>query len=316
MSGQSDARLAAVSVDLDSLPHYLRIQGLSEATLDERALSLVAEKAIPRLLELFDAARMSATFFVIGADLALPGMKRALSDAHAAGVELASHTFSHDYAISRWPREQIDADLVRCEEALAELGVTVKGFRAPGYTLTPALLQAAAARGYEYDSSAFPATPYYLLKAGVMGTLAALQRPSRAILDSPRVLLAPRVPYRPSLTAPYSRGDAALIELPMSVAPITHVPFIGTFATSLPWPLVELTFRALRRDALFNFELHAIDVLDATDGIPPALVRQQRDLQVPVREKLARLSRLFGWLGDDRERVTVLEAARRLRPVL
>lgn len=309
-------RLAAVSVDLDSLPHYLRIQGLPESTLDERALSLVAEKAIPRLLELFANSRMPATFFVIGSDVGLPGMKRALSDAHAAGVELASHTFSHDYEISRWPRADIDADLRRCEAALGELGVEVRGFRAPGYTLTPALLQAVAARGYEYDSSTFPATPYYLAKAGVMGALAALQRPSRAILDSPRVLLAPRTPYRPSLENPYSRGASDLIELPMSVAPITHVPFIGTFATAMPWPLVELTFRSLRRDAFFNFELHAIDVLDQTDGIPEVLVRQQRDLRVPVREKLDRLGRLFGWLGDDRERVTVLDAARRLRAML
>jgi hypothetical protein len=309
-------RLAAVSVDLDSLPHYCRIQGLPESSLDERALSVVADKAIPRLLELFSNARMPATFFVIGADVSLPGMKRALTEAHAAGVELASHSFSHDYEISRWTSENISADLLRCEAALAELGVTPRGFRAPGYTLTPALLQAVAARGYEYDSSTFPATPYYLLKASVIGTLAALQRPSRAILDSPKVLLAPRVPYRPALDAPYSRGAAPLLELPMSVAPLTHVPFIGTFATAMPWPLVELTFRSFRRDAFFNFELHAIDVLDATDGVPEALVRQQRDLRVPTRVKLERLGKLFGWLGDDRERVTVLEAARRLRAVV
>ena len=67
---------------------------------------------------------------------------------------------------------------------------------------------------------------------------------------------------------------------------------------------------------LFNFELHAVDVLDATDGIPAELVRQQRDLQVPVKVKMERLGKLFAWLGEDRERVTVLEAARRLRPLV
>ena len=88
-----------------------------------------------------------------------------------------------------------------------------------------------------------------------MGALEVLRRPSRAILDSPRVLAAPRTPYRPSLESPYSRGDAPLLELPMAVAPFTRLPFIGTFATSLPWPLVETTFRAMRGDAFFNFEL-------------------------------------------------------------
>ena len=133
------------------------------------------------------------------------------------------------------------------------------------------------------DSSTFPAVPYYLAKAGVMGALEVLRRPSRAILDSPRVLGAPRVPYRPSLEQPYARGSAPLMELPMAVAPFTRLPFIGTFATSLPWPLVEATYRSMRGDTFFNFELHAIDVLDDTDGIPPELVRQQRTSSVPYR---------------------------------
>lgn len=309
-------RLSALSVDLDSLPHYCRIQGLPQRLLDERARSVVATKAIPRLLELFAQHGAPATFFVIGADVATDGMAQALKASHAAGVELASHSHSHDYALSRLPQAQIEADLLRCEEALSTVGVKPLGFRAPGYTLSAPLLAAVAARGYEYDSSTFPATPYYLAKGAVMGALSLLGRPSRAILDSPRVLLAPRTPYRPSLRAPYSRGEAALIELPMAVAPLTGLPFIGTFATSAPWLLVEAAFRSLRRDALFNFELHAIDVLDQSDGIPAELVRQQRDLQVSARVKLARLGKLFAWLGADRDRVTVLEAARRLRPLV
>lgn len=309
-------RLSALSVDLDSLTHYCRIQGLPDSILDERALGLLAEKAIPRLLELFAAVNAPATFFVIGNDVGLPGMKRALIASQAAGVELASHSFSHDYELSRRSQADIEADLIRCEDALAEVGAKPSGFRAPGYTLSPALLKAVASRGYEYDSSTFPAAPYYLAKASVMGVLAALRRPSRAVLDSPTVLLAPRTPYRPSLDAPYSRGDSALVELPMAVAPITRLPFIGTFATTMPWPLVEATFRTLRRDTLFNFELHAIDVLDASDGVPRELARQQRDLAVPARVKMERLGKLFAWLGADRDRVTVLEAARRLRAVV
>ncbi len=307
-------RLSALSVDLDSLPHYCRIQGLSESILSDDAKALVARAAIPRFLALFDGK--PATFFVVGNDLKLPGMEQALRDSVAAGVELASHSHSHAYELSRWSQDDIERDLRRCDEALRGLGVTPRGFRAPGYTLSSALLRAVASLGYEYDSSTFPATPYYLAKAGVMGALATLRRPSRAILDRPRVLLAPRTPYRPSLAEPYARGDAALIELPMAVAPVTRLPFIGTFATSLPWPLVEATFHSLRRDAFFNFELHAVDVLDESDGIPPELVRQQRDLRVPVREKLKRLRTLFGWLTDGRERVTVLDAARRLKETL
>lgn len=306
-------RLASISVDLDSLGHYCRIQGLPESLLDERARGLVWSVAIPRFLELFSAVRTSATFFVIGQDLDSPELAAALRQSHAANVELASHSYSHDYAISRWSRVEIEADLRRAHEAIvAATGVAPVGFRAPGYTLSPALLEAVIALGYRYDSSTFPAAPYWSAKAAVMTTLAVLGRPSRAILDSPRVLLAPRVPYRPAASAPYARGSAPLVELPMSVSPWVRLPFIGTFATSMPWPLVETTFRRLRKDPHLNFELHAIDVLDASDGIPAALARQQRDVNVPASEKLKRLKTLFTWLGDDRERVTLAGAAQRL----
>ena len=300
---------------LDSLAHYCRIQAFQRA-LDDQARSLVATKAIPRLLELCSRHGTPATFFVIGADVALPGMRDALRAAIAAGIELGSHSFSHDYALSRSPRAEIQADLIRCEEALGSVGALPRGFRAPGYTMSSSLLKEVAARGYEYDSSTFPATPYYLAKSAVMGGLAVLGRPSTASLDSPRVLLAPRAPYRPSLEAPYRRGRADLVELPVAVAPVTRLPFIGTFVTTMPWGLIELTFRTLRREVLFNFELHALDVLDDTDGVPPELVRQQRDLRVQARIKLARLAKLLAWLGADRDRVTLLDAARRLRPLV
>ncbi len=307
------SRLASISVDLDSLGHYCRIQGLPESILDERARSLVWATAIPRYLELFSSVGTPATFFVIASDLADAQLAPALKTSAAAGVELANHSFSHDYALSRRSRVEIEADLRQAHDAITtQTGVAPVGFRAPGYTLSPAMLQAVAGLGYRYDSSTFPAAPYWVAKASVMKTLAALGRPSRAILDSPNVLLAPRVPYRPSLEAPYRRGNAPLIELPMAVTPLARVPFIGTFATSMPWPLVEATFRRLRHDRHLNFELHAIDVLDASDGIPDALARQQRDVGVPVREKLSRLRRLFTWMGDDRQRVTLADAASRL----
>ncbi len=306
-------RLAAVSVDLDTLPHYFRIHGLEAAQADDRAL--VSKVAIDRYLELFDGR--PATFFAIGQDVADPQMARALKAAHAAKVEIASHSFAHDYALSRRPPEQIAADLSAAHDAItAAVGTAPVGFRAPGYTLSPALLQAVAALGYAYDSSAFPATPYYSAKALVMGALRLLGRPSRAVLDTPRVLFAPRVPYRPDLLAPYSVGTAPLAELPMSVGPVTRLPFIGTFVTRLPWPLVKATYQSMKRDRLLNFELHAIDVLDESDGVPPALARQQRDLKVPVREKLRRLKEVFGWLWSDGEPVTLAEASKRLTPWL
>ncbi|WNG49594.1 polysaccharide deacetylase family protein [Archangium minus] len=307
-------RLASISVDLDSLPHYCRIHGLPESLLDARARGLVYTTAVPRFMELLASVGVPGTFFAIGEDVAADaGAARVLRSSHEAGVEVASHSFSHDYALTRRPLESIREDLRRADEVLeAATGVRPVGFRAPGYTLNAALYAATVERGYRYGSSTFPAAPYYTAKAAVMGALALLGCPSRAVLDSPRVLLAPRTPYRPEPARPYSRGRGAVLELPMTVTPRVRFPFIGTFATTLPMPAVRALYRACLGDSFFNFELHAVDVLGAEDGIPPELVRQQRDLRVPVAHKLERLRTLFGWLKSDYDVVTLRDAASHL----
>ena len=310
-------RLASISVDLDSLHHYCRIHGLPESLLDERARGLVYTTAVPRFRELLRTIGAPGTFFAIGEDLADAQAAAALREAHASGIEVGNHSFSHDYALTRRSPESIREELVRGEEAiLAATGTRPVGFRAPGYTLNAALYAATAARGYLYGSSTFPALPYYGAKAAVMGALALAGRPSRSILDTPRVLLAPRTPYRPDPAQPYRRGTGAVLELPMTVTPGVRLPFIGTFAATLPLPAVHAAWRACQGYALFNFELHAVDVLDAADGIPPELVRQQRDLRVSSTRKMERLETIFRWLKQDADVVTLRVAAGQLGPTL
>jgi len=306
-------RLASVSVDLDSLHHYCRIQGLPETLLDDRARDLVHAEAIPRFLDAFREAGVPATFFAIGEDLVLPGMAGALRAAHVAGVEVASHSHAHDYALSRRPAAAIAEDVQGSLAALEQaVGVRPVGFRAPGYTLSAALYAALCDAGLAYDSSTFPAAPYYAAKAAVMGALALLGRPSRSVLDSPRVLAAPRVPYRPDLAQPYARGRGAVLELPVAVSPGLGVPFIGTLAVAAPWPLVRQVYGSLRGSAHLNFELHAVDLLGREDGLPPALVRQQRDLGISWAEKRERLGELFSWMRRDFDVVSLRDAAAQL----
>ena len=308
------SRLASISVDLDSLPHYCRIHGLPESLLDARARGLVYTTAVPRLRALLADVGVPGTFFAIGEDVAADAhAARTLGEAHAAGVEVASHSFSHDYALTRRAPAAILEDLQRADAVLeAATGARPVGFRAPGYTLNAALYQACARLGYRYGSSTFPALPYYAAKAAVMGVLSLVGRPSRAVLDSPRVLLAPTGPYRPDPAQPYARGTGPVLELPMTLLPGARLPFIGTFVTPLPAPAVRAAYLACRGTPFFNLELHALDVLGAEDGIPAALVRQQRDLRVPVARKLARLRELFGWLRADYDVVTLRDAASRL----
>lgn len=306
-------RLACISVDLDPLPHYCRIHGLPEDVLSETARGLVHRVAVPRFVELLADVGVPGTFFAIGEDLADEANRAVLKAAHGAGVEIGNHSFSHDYALTRRGRDEVAEEVRRGEEVIAAaVGEPPRGFRAPGYTLSAALYGALCERGYLYDSSTFPAAPYYAAKAVVMGGLALLGRPSRSILDSPRVLGAPRLPYRPDLEDPYREGAGLTLELPIATAPVTRLPFIGTFAVAMPRAVVRATYRAMRGMSFFNFELHGIDLLDASDGVPEALARRQRDVRVSAAEKWSRLREVFSQLKSDYEVVTLAEAARQL----
>ena len=308
-------RAACVSVDLDSLSHYCRIHGLDEALLDRRARQLIYTVALPRFFDLFSRLSIPFTLFAVGEDLQEPPAQAALQSARSMDGEIGNHSFAHDYALASRASIAIGSDLAKAHQAIAEAtGTAPLGFRAPGYALSPALYQAIAAQGYQYDSSVFPAVPYYLAKAVVMGTLAIRRQPSRAQLDTPRVLFAPARPYWPNPAQPYRRGPGAVLELPIATAPWTRAPFIGTFALAFPRLVVEAAYRSMSRFELFNFELHAVDLLDAGDEIPAPLAKRQRDLQVSWRKKKTRLEQILKRLKEDRELMTLAQAAARLAP--
>ncbi len=305
-------RLAALSIDLDALRHYHRIHGLPDPPA-AAGLDPVYGEAVERFGELCARLGLRGTAFAVGEELAEPAAAAGAAALARAGHELGNHTFSHDYALTRRSREEIEEEVRRGAQAIAAAtGAAPAGFRAPGYTVTAPLLDALRAQGYRYDSSAFPAPPYWLAKAAVMGGLALLGRPSRAILDRPRALLAPRAPYRADPAEPYRRaraGEDALLELPVTTG-LFGFPLVGTFVATFPPALLGALRAGTARLPLFNLELHGVDLLDASDA-SPGLAARQRDLRVPAAAKIARIERFVRSLAD-REWVTLEDAARRL----
>lgn len=309
--------IACVSVDLDSIGHYLRIHGLSEELLSPEAARAVYRKALARFVGLFADAGIAATFFAVGRDLSDRPSAEALRAAAHAGHEIGNHSFSHDYDLTRRSAEGIVREVTEGERAIVRaVGTPPRGFRAPGYTVSSELLQVLWVRNYLYDSSVFPAAPYYLAKAAIMGAMALAGRRSKAVLDRPRVMLAPRRPYRPDPRDPYKAGQGARLELPISVEPVTRVPFIGTAAVLLPWPVVSGLYRRLRGEPFLNFELHGIDLLDASDVAVPQLARVQRELNQPYERKRERLRELLRRIVDDFEVLTLADAALKLGSVV
>jgi peptidoglycan/xylan/chitin deacetylase (PgdA/CDA1 family) len=284
-------RVMSVSVDLDAIECYFRIHALP-GPVPERARFAILRRCLPRFAELFARHGVRATFFVVGRDLEEDAEGRALlGELARAGHELASHTHTHPYDFVRLPEARIEEEVDRAHAAVgACAGGAPRGFRAPGYEISAGVLELLRARGYRYDSSAFPSAPYYAAKAAIMAVMRARGRRSGSILGSPRVLGAPRAPYRPAAGAPYRRGALDILELPMTVTRVARLPVIGTSLVAGPAWLRRYLVAAALREPFFNLELHGIDLADPEgDEMPPALVARQPELHRPLAYKLAAL---------------------------
>ena len=287
----SASPIVSVSVDLDPVECYFRIHGLPGGPADE-VRRVILRRCLPRLADLFARHGIRATLFVVGRDLEEDAEgRRIVADLASAGHEVASHTHTHPYHLVRLARPRIVEEIDRAHAAIAAVcGRPPVGFRAPGYEISAEVIELLCQRGYRYDSSTFPAIPYYLAKAAVLGLIRLAGRRSGSILGSPAVLRAPCKPYRPAAGSPYRRGDQPIVELPITVTPWLRLHVIGTTLVVAPeWLRRRLTAAALG-SPFFNLELHGIDLADAgVDGFPAALVAKQPDLRVPLARKLAAL---------------------------
>jgi hypothetical protein len=308
------AASAAITIDVDTLGCYRAIHGLEAS--DHAGADVIYTKALERFLDVMHAIRARSTLFVIGRDLDERAHRALVSSAHARGHEIASHSHTHDYALSTLPAVDIDDDLARASAVIeAATGERPRGFRAPGYNLSEPLMDALERHGFVYDSSLFPTPAYYAARA-VARSLHAMQgRKSHSLTGDVREFMGPRTPFRPARGARYRRarlGEAArqLIEIPMAVASPLRLPWLGT-SLSLAPDVVGHTFTraALTSRGPVVLELHAMDLLGNDDDVPGDLARLQPDLRVSSRDKVRRIGQTLRAIAHARPIVTLIEMA-------
>jgi polysaccharide deacetylase family protein (PEP-CTERM system associated) len=112
------------------------------------------ERNTMRILEILEARKVGATFFVLGwVAERFPEMIRAIA---AAGHEIASHGYNHELVYSLTP-EAFRADVARSRALLEQIsGRPVKGYRAPCFSITEWAIDILHDEGYTYDSSMMP----------------------------------------------------------------------------------------------------------------------------------------------------------------
>lgn len=281
---------AAVNVDIDELYVYDRIHGHAGASGNPQGFDAAAitptvwTRGVPRFLDLFARVGVKATFFVVAQDLAHPDVRAVLRDIVRAGHEVGNHSLTHPYDLSRLSETAMDAELRVARARLQDAtGQGVDGFRAPGYALSPALLEAIGRCGHTYDSSRFPCPPYQFAKAGFISAYGLMGRPSGSVIEAPTVWFGPRTPHIERLPS-----GKALLELPIGVLPGLRLPLIGTALLAMGWSSRAVLAPLLARTDWLNLECHGIDLTDHDADQIPDRLRTQPDQRVSLAAKWPR----------------------------
>ncbi len=262
--------IAALSIDMDNQWSYMKTHG--DAGWESYPSYFPA--LIPHLLDLLDELGLSTTFFLVGLDVQRAENQDFVKMITKRGHEPGNHSLKHEPWLHLLPKDQIREELRATHGAIEEVsGAAPIGFRGPGFSWSPDLLEVLLELGYRYDASTLPtfigpiARMYYFWtskldkdqreqRKKLFGTIADGLRPVR--------------PY--TWILPDSR---TLLELPVTTIPVFRTPFHLSYLLYLSRFSEVLMERYLHVAVMMckstgttlSFLLHPLDVLGG-DQVP------------------------------------------------
>lgn len=260
--------IASLSLDLDNKWSYMKTHGDAGWESYPTYLDVV----VPRILGFLEERNLKITFFIVGQDASLEKNRKAIASIADAGHEIGNHSFNHEPWLHLYSKEQIQDEFERTESAIADVtGKRPVGFRGPGYSLSPAVLEVMAERGYEYDCSTLPtyigplARAYYFLKSPKMSDDEREKRKKLfgKLADGFQTL-------RPHLVA---TGQKSLVEIPVTTFPLIKTPihasyllYLSTFSAGLAKIYWKAALAACRVAGIQpSLLLHPLDFLSGDD---------------------------------------------------
>jgi len=305
--------ICSLSLDLDNLWSYLKTHGDPGWDSYPSYLNIV----VPRVLKFLDARGIRITWFIVGKDAADPQHAEVLRSIATAGHEIGNHSFHHEPWLHLYSEAEIETELAHAEEAIrTATGVHTDGFRGPGFSFSPTLLEVLVRRGYRYDCSTFPTFLGPLAKRYYFATAKGLSEEERA----QRAQLFGKFSegFRPLKPYTWQTPSGPILEIPVTTMPIFKVPIHLSYLIYLAG-FSRIAARAYLQMAIAlckltrtepSILLHPLDFLgcDDTDRLSffPAMKR-------PSVEKLAIVSRIFDVLAKNFTLVPMGEHAASVR---
>ncbi len=260
--------VASISLDLDNQWSYMKTHG--DAGWEDFPSYL--DVVVPRILSFLKERELTITFFVVGQDAALEKNREAIASIAAAGHEIANHSFNHEPWLQLYSHDEIVEEFEKTENAIENVtGVRTVGFRGPGFSLSPSVIDVLGTRGYEYDCSTLPtyiaplARAYYFFKSPGMSDeeREKLKKLFGKFSDGFQTL-------KPHLIDAAGR---TLVEIPVTTFPIVKTPIHASYLhylSSFSPAAAKLYWRsAVTACSLMgvqpSFLLHPLDFLGGED---------------------------------------------------
>ena len=263
--------LASVSLDVDNLWSYMKTHG--DAGWESRPSYL--DVFVPTVLDALDELKLKITFFVVGVDCAREENRFALRSLSSRGHEIGNHSYEHEPWLHLYTREQLEHEIDQAERAIEwATGQKPVGFRGPGFSWCPALLEVLAERGYLFDASTLPTYLGPLARAYYFATARNFTKQEKeergALFGSFRDGLRPVRAYRWRLGT-----GATLLEIPVSTIPVIKSPFhlsyllyLSRFSEGLAMAYLHTAIAMCRATGVEpSFLLHPLDLLGG-DQVP------------------------------------------------
>ncbi|MBN1377781.1 MAG: DUF3473 domain-containing protein [Gammaproteobacteria bacterium] len=146
----------AMTVDVEDYFHVAALaKSIDRSQWD--SCELRVEKNTDKLLELFDAAGIKTTFFILG--WVAEKLPNIVEKIFTLGHEVACHGYSHQLVYEQSP-EEFKQETIRSKSLLEDIiQHPVAGYRAASYSITRSsywAMEILINAGFDYDSSIFP----------------------------------------------------------------------------------------------------------------------------------------------------------------
>jgi len=270
ISAGSAKPLASLSLDLDNQWSYMKTHG----DPGWNKFPSYFDVFIPHVLDTLDQLDLKITFFIVGQDAALDKNKDALKLLPERGHEVGNHSFHHEPWLHLYSKDKIKREILETEDHIYRVtGQKPMGFRGPGFSWSPALLEILAENDYVYDASTLPtylgplARMYYFWTSD----LTVEEKSQRKeLFGNFKDGLKPVEPYSWQLPS----GNQ-LLEIPVTTIPIIKSPFhlsyliyLSRFSNSLMQFYLLLAIGLCKINGIGpSFLLHPLDLLGG-DQIP------------------------------------------------